>query len=428
MSLLMPSRWSSSTAVSVALSVLAGASACRKGATPAPPRQNVAAVVQAGSPSSSPPAIAGAATTTIPLPERAAIAARLTYISERDGHREVYSQRPDGTAERRLTYGKVSSYNGPVSPSGQDMLVTSAESEEEGGKQWFSLLRLPPDAAATTPEPLRPLGGKRSILRSPSWSPDGELIFFESNSTGFCDLFSIRRSDGKLTQLTNNPEGNFSPVLSPRGDRLAFISSRDRVAELYLMQLPGGQVQRLTDTPRDEWTPKWSPDGKWLLLGSDRESADRLYLVRFGTATPSVMEQTQRLSTQDSKWRADVKQVEEQAAWSPDSRRLAYVLRRQGEPSQLVIMDLDAQGRLQPLRTLSLGDGRNLREPAFSPDGRYLVFSANRQKNGQLYLARSDGRDPTPLGSAQSMDWNPQWVTPPPATPATKTVSALTGR
>lgn len=352
--------------------------------------------------------------------DRGGIAALITFISERDGNREVYVIRPDGKDERRLTRGPSADYNGPPTPDGKHLLITSATGGEqhpdEKPEQWFSLVPLPAGAA-------KALGPRRGVMLNPSWSPDGRYLYFESTSD-FHDLFRLRRADGALTQLTQNPEGNFAPALSPSGDQLAFVSSRDRVAELYVMPASGGAARRLTTTVRDEWQPRWSPDGQWLVFGSDREGADRLYVLPVADVPhekSAAGDDARRLTAAPR----DVKLVEEQAAWSPLGRRIAYVARRLGGSARIEIVDLDAA--MRPIATTAIRSpsDRDAAEPSWSPDGRWLAFTAGRGNEGQIYAVRTDSPDgtgphePLPVTRGPGPNWHPQWI-PQPASAASR--------
>lgn len=402
----------------------AGLSGCREGA-------RASAAAQAGAQAASVSQPDARAPDPIPpsrchvspaIDDRGTLSDVISFISERDGNREVYVIRPDGKGERRLTRGPSADYNGPPTPDGKFLLVTSATGGEmhpdEKPEQWFSLV--PIAASADNPRgggEAKPLGPRRGAMLNPSWSPDGRFLYFESTSE-FHDLFRIRRSDGALTQLTKNPEGNFAPALSPSGDQLAFVSSRDRVAELYVMPASGGAARRLTTTVRDEWQPRWSPDGQWLVSGSDREAADRLYVLPVADvphAKSAAGDDARRLTAAPR----DVNLVEEQAAWSPVGRRIAYVARALRGLSHIEIVDLDAAMRPIAARSIRAPQDRDAAEPSWSPDGRWLAFTLGRGKESQIYAVRTDSQEghetprALPVTTGPGPNWHPQWIAQP---------------
>jgi TolB protein len=73
--------------------------------------------------------------------------------------------------------------------------------------------------------------------------------------------------------------------------------------------------------------------------------------------------------------------------------------------NQIVIMKLDGTGVVQ------LTDRGSNEEPSFSPDGRYIAFTSDRDGSKGIYLMRSNGEDQkriTPKGlKATSPGWSP---------------------
>ena len=50
-----------------------------------------------------------------------------------------------------------------------------------------------------------------------------------------------------------------SPSWSPDGGRIAFDSLRDGNGEIYVMNADGSGQTRLTDNPASDGSPSWSP-------------------------------------------------------------------------------------------------------------------------------------------------------------------------
>jgi TolB protein len=107
-------------------------------------------------------------------------------------------------------------------------------------------------------------GGSPSLLQaggsSPSWGPDGSLVFVQSN-----DLW-IRGPGGSVRQLTSTSWREGEPAWSPDGRWIAYVSSQDTSWDIWLTTPSGGVSVRLTSMPGAEGTPSWSADSETLMF------------------------------------------------------------------------------------------------------------------------------------------------------------------
>mgnify|MGYP002147322093 CR=1 FL=1 len=338
-------------------------------------------------------ALAAAAAASAPTAARAQDL--LSFLSERDGRRQVYLIGADGRGERRLTAGPFDDANGPVTPDGGALLVIRGEGDAARGERRFRFLLFPLAPVGALP---RPLGPPRAALLNPSFLPDGRAFVFESESEGLRDLFLLPLAPAAaaaattttttaattatgtgLRQLTRDREGNFQPDACARGGLVAFTSSRDRVSELYRMRADGSDVRRLTYSPGSEWQPRCTADGRRIFFVSDRDGADRIYSVHSNGSEP------RRASRRD----LDPHVVEEQPALSPDGRLLAFVLRSPGRTTRIHLVDL-ATGVESELVT---PPDRRADEPTWTRPGRpprlaFTLSSADpRARDTQIFLA-----------------------------------------
>lgn len=114
----------------------------------------------------------------------------------------------------------------------------------------------------------------------PTWSPDGSKISFMSNRDGNWDIY-VMNSDGsgKDINITNNKFSNRFPDWSPDGNWIVFHSDRDGNIELYKMKPDGSSIIRLTYNPAIDGSASWSPDGNWIAFSSDRTGNEEIYLL-----------------------------------------------------------------------------------------------------------------------------------------------------
>ena len=90
-------------------------------------------------------------------------------------------------------------------------------------------------------------------------------------------------------------------------------------------------------------------------------------------------------------------------AWSPDGRRIAFSSERDGN-SEIYVMNADGSG-LTRITNNSDYDG----VPAWSPDGRRIAFASRRDGNSEIYAMNADGSNQTRLTNRSASDWYPSW-------------------
>jgi len=139
---------------------------------------------------------------------------------------------------------------------------------------------------------------------------------------------------------------------------------------LALCSLSAFAAEKRPITHEDLWlmkrvgSPSVSPDGRHVVFSvtepayDAKDQSSDLWIVPVnGSAPPRKITQT--------------KGGEGGAEWNPDSQRLIFSARREGdEASQLYVLDLAAGGEAQRITNLTLG----ARSPKWSPDGTQVMF------------------------------------------------------
>lgn len=127
--------------------------------------------------------------------------------------------------------------------------------------------------------------------------------------------------------------------------------------QVWLLPLDGGEARQLTRLPQDVKDIRWSPDGKRLCLVSGATRAEREEEKRKPTDPPA----------------RDMHLID----------RLQYMLNGEGYiyqyPPNLWLLEV-ADGSL---RRLTSGSSRD-EQPAWSPDGRLIAFTSNRHPDADL--------------------------------------------
>jgi TolB protein len=110
---------------------------------------------------------------------------------------------------------------------------------------------------------LRRLTNDPSIDISPSFSPDGQQIVFNSDRGGSQQLY-VMNADGSGVRRISFGEGRYAtPVWSPRGDLIAF--TRLHRGQFYIgVMRPDGSGERMLVNDFRVEAPTWAPNGRVL--------------------------------------------------------------------------------------------------------------------------------------------------------------------
>jgi len=253
-------------------------------------------------------------------------------VPRRHAPGDIYAIRPDGTGLRNLTRSPSDEYDPAWSPDGQKIAFVD-------GEDVFVMNADGSNRRNLTTNGIVAPGGV-------SWSPDGRRIAVAGIDGGLYPI-GADGSGGRL--LLNDPGWATAPAWSPDGTRLVVSANpglRDSGARLYVLRLSGGPARRLTHSRLIESDPKWSPGGKLIAYAGTDDHHTNIYVIR---------------SDGTSRRRLTHRQVAEGPAWSPDGKRIAFVVDPGFEigKGEIFVMNADGSGQrrlttgAQALPTLS---------------------------------------------------------------------------
>jgi imidazolonepropionase-like amidohydrolase/Tol biopolymer transport system component len=211
----------------------------------------------------------------------------------------------------------------------------------------------------------------------PSDSDDGEKGDKEK------DKWDVNNPPGPRSEVPLDvDEGTWMAVdVSPDGREIAF----DLLGDIYVLPIAGGEARALTHSIAYDMQPRYSPDGKHIAFTSDQGGGDNIWVMdRDGQNPRQVSKEDFRLLNSP--------------AWAPDGEYIAarkhYTGTRSLGAGEIWLYHRSGGEGLQMVKRAN--DQKDLGEPAFSPDGRYLyysqdvtpgaVFEYNKDPNGQIYV------------------------------------------
>jgi Tol biopolymer transport system component len=231
------------------------------------------------------------------------------------------------------------------------------------------------------------------------------VLAFSSDRDGDTEIY-LRRSGGRLEQLTRNRANDFSPVWSPDGRRIAFVSDRDGDEDIYVMRADGTGVRRLTRNsttgdgqPISDATPAWSPDGRRIAFASNRTGGlSEIWVMRSDGSRQTRLTRTDPIVDDTT------------PGWSPDGRSLVFASSRAGnETVDLYVMRADGSGVHAITPTDDTFDST---APDWSPGGRLIAFATNVNGGQQdIWVVDPDVGRPRFLGGHPRYDdVFPRWT------------------
>jgi acylaminoacyl-peptidase len=206
------------------------------------------------------------------------------------------------------------------------------------------------------------------LATDPQISPDGKRVVYVR---AFNDVMADRRLSNLWVVNADGSEhralttGNFSdssPRWSPDGSQLLFVSNRDGSPQIYRRWMDSGQTAKLTSLTTPPSGIAWSPDGKWISFTAhvpDKPAS----LIQMPPAP------------EGARWAEPAKVIDKlvyrfngPGYLKPGYTHLFVVPADGGTPRQI------SQGHFQHGGPVGFAS-----EAVWTPDGKYLLMSANRR-------------------------------------------------
>ena len=117
-----------------------------------------------------------------------------------------------------------------------------------------------------------------SIDTSPSFSPNGSQLVFNSDRAGTPQLY-VMNADGSGVRRISFGAGRYTtPVWSPNGDFIAFTKQGGGQFSIGIMK-PDGKDERLLTSGYHNEGPTFAPNGRVLMFFRDVGQGPSLYTI-----------------------------------------------------------------------------------------------------------------------------------------------------
>lgn len=171
--------------------------------------------------------------------------------------------------------------------------------------------------------------------------------------------------------------------------RIAVIGNRTGKKELYVCDCDGQNMTQLTRDNVVSLGPYWGPGGRQIAYTSYLKGYPDPYIVDVLSGSRHRVTSSTRLNAA--------------GGISPDGRSIALIM-SPGNP-ELYVADLSGGNRVQLTRTPKADEAA----PAWSPDGRRIVYMAGQSGSVQLYVMDRAGGAPTRLTTIGRNNCAPDW-------------------
>ncbi len=245
---------------------------------------------------------------------------------------------------------------------------------------------------------------------SPAISPDGSAVAYVVSAADweknrYDQEIWLVRDGGEPFQLTRTKDGSSdSPAWSPDGRWIAFTSDRDEKQQVYLIRAEGGEAWPLTSTEGGVSGFRWSPDSRRIAFSASETEGEAEKQRKESYGEFAVEDEEYRMT---HLWVIDLPREGDEPTeprrltdgreftvggfeWSPDGTLIAFEHRPDPLINSWLETDISvlevSSGDIRPLVN---GPGPDL-DPAWSPDGAWILFLEHTEDLGSLYYRNSE--------------------------------------
>jgi len=238
---------------------------------------------------------------------------------------------------------------------------------------------------------------KRGRCYDAHFTPDAKSIFYDCvmDPNGYEDLWRMNADGSGATNLTNTTDNIESyPVVAPDGSRVAYLFAWPGGFEIYTMKLDGTDRKPVTSRSLDE-NPAWSPDSKLIAFDSLRSGWNIWVVNRDGSGLRQVTTFSDRVCLSP--------------VFSPDGKQIAFSTIGAGTAWEIWAVNLDGSNPHKVVGTVG-SDRNNSTYLAAWKKGKFLI--GGYQGNWDPYFVPDTGGEPVRLIQNDKDDKPSDWYKP----------------
>ncbi|MEO5361941.1 MAG: Tol-Pal system beta propeller repeat protein TolB [Nitrospirota bacterium] len=229
---------------------------------------------------------------------------------------------------------------------------------------------------------------KGDITMKPRWSSDSKKLYYSSMRNRKWGIYVLDFDTVSEDKLYSSGATDLIGDVTQDGNYMLFSSSVKGSPNIYRMHLGTKEVTRVTHSENIDVSPSVSPEGKSVVYVADKSTVPQLYIMTIeGTDSRRLTFEGNYNTTPE---------------WSRAGDQIVFSGREGG---RFQIYTIKPNGT----ELKQLTDTGNNEEPSFSPDGRLITFTSDRDGVKGVYVMMANGEGQKRISPRNIRAFGPSW-------------------